>query len=583
MGDEDYSEDGYSDEGGSEEYSVDLELSDPEPVQEISEPERVKRMEERENCKRNGDEDTSRIASGRSGAQRKIEPSFPKEPILSQEEEEFRRAIREKCKNVRRANPRHSARRKQNQLSPKSTDQLMQENAKLRAELRRMNETLDEHIRRSRANARARVKSIQGGESETKKIHKLYKDIDYYQKANQYLKRQITQLSDGQTDSYSDISLQLRKKTELISKLKKELKTLNRKLDRPRTPVFDPDREMQLMAEVHKAREEARMVNRKHAKHLEKIRALEKNNREKHLEICALREKAAKYQKEVKFRGGSPKKMKGKLQASEKRVAQLEKHLVLAEKKYSKLETLKKRLQKLTFRQNREIENCKERNEIQEERIAELEKTLTRREAFIARKFGKGKSAKKALLRQPRSSLSSLHRHTSVDSIDHIQHEEKSPEKMDKAKSPVQQEFESKIKEPPCIQETEPDHMVSKSKVTSNITDEKAQPENRDEINKEPALKEEISVEKGNDSISEEISERSGTSSRRSSVATSERKKRSLIRKSGPSILRAKTPIEGEQVTAPVRQEKENRPAHDSESEDDMEDLDDLSLSDFSD
>ena len=68
--------------------------------------------------------------------EKKIEPSFPKEPILTQEEEEFRKAIREKCKRVRRK-PK-SARRKANQLSPKSSKHLIQENQRLRMELRVM-------------------------------------------------------------------------------------------------------------------------------------------------------------------------------------------------------------------------------------------------------------------------------------------------------------------------------------------------------------------------------------------------------------------------------------------------------------
>merc|ERR1712048_817969 len=219
------------------------------------------------------------------------------QPIISKEEEEFRRSTRKMRHRSDHRRNNHMG----NFVSPKSVKNLIKENERLRHELSSLNLALDDHIRRSRQKARNRNR-VNKSAIESKQVHNLYKQVENYQKSNAFLKKQVLKLSECQNDSYSDISLQCRKKTEKIKRLKKEIKTLNRKLNRPTSPGRDPDHEIKLMQEISKAKEETKIGRRQHQKDLERIREFEKKTRAQHKEICEMKDQLNKFKKEAGFK-----------------------------------------------------------------------------------------------------------------------------------------------------------------------------------------------------------------------------------------------------------------------------------------
>jgi len=283
-------------------------------------------------------------------------------------------------------------RRVPNALSPSSSKKLLNENERLRRELRLLTEELNDQIRKARMQARAKrtVKSAnkQYAEVDAREIRNLHKQNDNYKKANEYLRKQVVKLSDGRENtSYSDMAYTLREKQEVIKKLKREIKLLQRNLNRPASPQKNEEYEMQMMTKFHRAQEETRIAKRKHQRDLDRIRELEKSNRTKHARLVELRDQNGALKKNLDFKGGSPKKLKTRLNHARKKMDNLEACLHNCTIKLENSDDQKKKLQKLTFRQNKELSSCRELIKIQRTDIKNLKKTLGKREALIRRKF----------------------------------------------------------------------------------------------------------------------------------------------------------------------------------------------------
>merc|ERR1711879_345448 len=267
----------------------------------------------------------------------------------------------------------------QNLISPKSVKNLIKENERLRTELKSLNHALDEHIRRSRIKARNRHRSNKTA-IESRQVHNLYKQVENYKKSNLFLRKQVSKLSECQNESYTDLSLRNRKYQEKVKMLKKEIKTLNRKLNRPVSPSHDTDREIKLMQDLNKIKDEVTIARRRHQKDLEKIREIEKKSRSLHGENCELKDALKNLKKEMAFKSHtSPKKTHTKYLQAKKKIEALHENISTLNERNSKLDNTKKQLQKLTFRQNKEIYQLKVAHEAKDDEIIALRKIVEKK------------------------------------------------------------------------------------------------------------------------------------------------------------------------------------------------------------